>query len=122
MLSTHVAFGCLGLSSWVLITGIYSVVASYAEILPEGYDISVYLVCSQCLSNVIPGILQVWLELKDIKMIQRLIWANLLVGVVVCCLLAQVSRLMQTNFKLQVHFHLILHHITSFFCSFGIIQ
>ena len=90
MLSTHVAFGYLGLSSWVLITGIYSVVASYAEVLPEGYDISIYLVCSQCLSNVVPAILQL-LELKAVKVLQRLIWANLVVGMVVCCLLAQVS-------------------------------
>ena len=106
MLSTPIAFGCFGLSSWLLISGIYAIVASYADVLPEGYDISFYLICAQCLSNIVPAILQMWLELKDLKAIKSLIWANLLTGLAVCCLLAQVypkSSLLQTPLYITLH-------------------
>jgi hypothetical protein len=39
----HVSFGFLGMSSWVLVSGIYSAAGAYANDLPEGYEISVYL-------------------------------------------------------------------------------
>ena len=82
-----VAFGLLGLSSWLLVSGIYTVVASFSDVLPEGYDISVYLVSIQALSNIVPAILQVVLP-SSVKprLLTRLVWVNLIIGFITCVL------------------------------------
>ena len=87
-LPMHYSFGLLGLSSWLLISGIYSVSAAFAETLPEGYDISTYLVFTQAASNICPAILQFCFQFKDDCVVKRFVLGNLCCGIVVSICLA----------------------------------
>jgi len=83
----HVSFGFLGMSSWVLVSGIYSAAGAYANDLPEGYEISVYLTFAQAVSNIVPAVLQLLISLDNPDIIVKYILANLVAGFAVVLLL-----------------------------------
>lgn len=83
LLPLHFSFGLLGMSSWVLVSGIYAAAGAYADSLPEGYDISVYLTFVQAMSNIVPAVLQTCISLNSPNIMLRYILVNLLAGVVI---------------------------------------
>lgn len=50
----HLAFALVGLPTWALIDGTWALLSQLADRVPEGYNISAYLILSLTLGNIVP--------------------------------------------------------------------
>jgi hypothetical protein len=80
-------YGLLGLPTWTLVDGTWAVLSQLADTLPEGYNISAYLILSLTIGNLVPLVLG--LTVHDSRsLIKRIIYAILFTGLLAGVLLS----------------------------------
>lgn len=77
----HYWYALLGLPTWALVDGTWAVLSELADVLPEGYNISAYLILSLTIGNLVP--LVIGLTIQDSSaLLKRVIYTILVVGLI----------------------------------------
>lgn len=112
MLSTKWKFFVLGIPTWSMVNATWVLLSELARVLPEGYNISAYLVVSLTLANVFPlGFGYLLYSLDDHALRQVIIIMNT-IGFVAGILL---SFVWDWEFSIGSNFHLSLPLLFIFF-------
>jgi MFS family permease len=79
--SDSLLFIILGLPTWALVDGTWSSLSELANHVPEGYDISAYLILSLTIGNIFPMIIGYIMEKYHSRdLLSRLMWVILIIG------------------------------------------
>ncbi|RYH26715.1 hypothetical protein EON65_14145 [archaeon] len=87
-MNDYIAFLILGVPSWAVVDGTWSLLSEIAENQPEGYNISAYLMLALTLGNIFPLLVGYLLEHSTKSQLKRLILVILAVGLTTSILLA----------------------------------
>eukprot|EP01031_Cornospumella_fuschlensis_P041126 gene41126-50174_t len=87
-MNDYKAFVILGIPTWAVVDGTWSLLSEIAEKQPEGYSISAYLMLALTLGNIFPLLVGYLLEQSTKSQLRKLILAILTVGLITSILLA----------------------------------
>ena len=82
-------YGILGLPTWTLVDGTWAILSQLADVLPEGYNISAYLILSLTFGNIVPLFLGLTIK-ENSPSLQFAIYSILYIGLITGIILAVV--------------------------------
>jgi hypothetical protein len=117
MMNKYAAFLLIGLPTWAVVDGTWALLSQLADVLPEGYSISAYLMLSLTLGNILPLVAGYVLTKASRSFLRHLILLVLTLGGLNSLLLAVFWQNVVTIYGVQVSLALFILFFVVGACS-----
>lgn len=82
MLPDYILFAAFGIPTWALVDGTWAVLSQLADVVPEGYSVSAYLILALTFGNILPLIIGFGLNHSSSLVLKNIIISILITGLV----------------------------------------